>query len=338
MINAGAGRAASARTVTNRPLTGQVEAERTNVVRAVVFAYHNVGVRCLQVLLAHGVEIAMVVTHDDNPSENIWFDSVEKLAGLHRIPVVKPVDPNAPEFVAEIAALKADFLFSFYYRMMFKPALLATAARGAFNMHGSLLPKYRGRVPVNWAIIKGETETGATLHEMVEKPDAGRIVDQAAVPILPNDNALEVFQKVTLAAELTLDRALPELIKGSAKMRVQDLSAGCYFGGRKAADGVIDWHDSAQNIHNLIRAVAPPYPGASTCIAGKPVIISKSLLAPARFTHSNPGFMNVSSERCIALCGDGQMLRILEAIIDGKVLNEASLPGRIGIGVHALSA
>jgi methionyl-tRNA formyltransferase len=304
--------------------------------RAIVFAYHNVGVRCLQVLLAHGVEIAAVVTHDNSPTENIWFESVEKLAGLHRIPVMKPEDPNTPEFIAAIAALKADFLFSFYYRMMLKPALLATAPKGAFNMHGSLLPKYRGRVPINWAIIKGETETGATLHEMVEKPDAGRIVDQTAVPILPNDNAHDVFQKVTLAAEITLNRALPDLVNGMTQMRTQDLTKGTYFGGRKPADGVIDWRDSAQNIHNLIRAVAPPYPGATASIAGKPVIITKSLLAPARFTHSNPGFLNVSSERCIALCGDGRMLRILEAIIDGNIVSESALPGRIGIGVHAL--
>jgi methionyl-tRNA formyltransferase len=308
------------------------------VTRAVVFAYHNVGVRCLQVLLAHGVEIAAVVTHDNNPTENIWFESAEKLAELHRIPVMKPEDPNTPEFIAAIATLKADFLFSFYYRMMLKPALLATAAKGAFNMHGSLLPKYRGRVPINWAIIKGETETGATLHEMVEKPDAGRIVNQMAVPILPNDSALNVFQKVTLAAEIMLNLTLPDLINGTVQMRTQDLTAGNYFGGRKPADGVIDWGDSAQNIHNLIRAVAPPYPGATTSIDGKPVIITKSLLAPARFTHSNPGFLNVSSERCIALCGDGRMLRILEAIIDGDVVPESALPGKIGIGVHALTA
>lgn len=306
--------------------------------RAIVFAYHNVGVRCLQVLLAQGVEIVMVVTHDDNPTENIWFESVEKLAELHRIPVSKPLDPNTPEFIEEIAALKPDFLFSFYYRMMLAPALLAIAAKGAFNMHGSLLPKYRGRVPINWAIIKGETETGATLHEMVEKPDAGRIVDQMAVPILPNDNALEVFQKVTFAAEVTLNRALPNLLASTAQMRAQNLLAGSYFGGRKPADGVIDWRDSAQNIHNLIRAVAPPYPGAITSIGDKPIIITKSLLAPARFTHSNPGFLNVSSERCIALCGDGRMLRISEAIMDGDIVSESALPAKIGIGVHALTA
>ena len=113
------------------------------------------------------------------------------MAVANNIPVVMPDDPNTPEFTAQIAALKPDFLFSFYYRMMLKPALLATATRGAYNMHGSLLPKYRGRVPINWAIIKGETETGATLHEMVEKPDAGGIAAQQVVAILPDETASE---------------------------------------------------------------------------------------------------------------------------------------------------
>ena len=305
---------------------------------AVVFAYHNVGVACVETLLRHGIEVRLVVTHTDNPNENIWFDSVARMAERHGIPVATPDDPNVPDFIAQLGALLPDFLFSFYYRMMLKPALLAVAPCGAFNIHGSLLPKYRGRVPINWAIIKGETETGATLHEMVEKPDAGRIVDQTAVPILPNDSAHDVFQKVTVAAEITLNRALPGLINATAQMRTQDLTAGNYFGGRKPADGVIDWGDTAQNIHNLIRAVAPPYPGATTAIAGKPVIITKSLLAPARFTHSNPGFLNVSSERCIALCGDGRMLRILEAIIDGKLVDESQLPIMIGVGVYPLTA
>src|SRR6202521_2157625 len=143
---------------------------------AVAFAYHDVGVRCLSVLLAHR----------DNPQENIWFESVEKLARANDIEVATPEDPNDPRLLARISDISPDFIFSFYYRHMLSPALLATARRGAYNMHGSLLPKYRGRVPVNWAVLKGERATGATLHEMVEKPDAGRIVDQLAVPILPD--------------------------------------------------------------------------------------------------------------------------------------------------------
>src|SRR5574340_1447517 len=204
--------------------------------RAVVFAYHNVGVRCLSVLLARGVEVALVVTHRDNPNETIWFDSVAELAALHGIPVITPDHPNAPEVVAQIRALQPDFFFSFYYREMLRRELLEIPKYGALNMHGSLLPKYRGRVPVNWAIIHGETETGATLHYMTEKPDNGDIVAQQAVPILPDDTAFEVFQKVTVAAEMALNGVLPALLAGKAQAVKQDLSKGGYFGVHKAED------------------------------------------------------------------------------------------------------
>ncbi len=129
-------------------------------------------------------------------------------------------------------------------------------------MHGSLLPRYRGRAPVNWAVLHGERETGATLHYMTEKPDAGDIVAQTRVPILPDDTAREVFDKVTVAAEITLDGVLPALVAGTAPRRPQDLASGSYFGGRRPEDGIIDWSRDAASIHNLVRAVAPPYPGA----------------------------------------------------------------------------
>src|SRR5512140_1468707 len=169
--------------------------------RAVVFAYHNVGVRCLKVLLAHEVDVRLVITHRDDVAENIWFGSVMQTAEEYDLPVMTPEDANVSSVISKVANLAPDFLFSFYYRRVLKPALLALPKRGALNMHGSLLPKYRGRAPVNWAIIRGETETGATLHYMTEKPDNGDIVAQQAVPILPNDTAHEVFQKVTVAAE-----------------------------------------------------------------------------------------------------------------------------------------
>ncbi len=303
---------------------------------AIVFAYHNVGTQCLRVLLKLGIDVRLVVTHADNPNENIWFQSVADLARDHAIPVAMPEDPNTPDFIARIAALNADFLLSFYYRMMLAPAILSTASRGAYNMHGSLLPKYRGRVPINWAIIKGETRTGATLHEMVEKPDAGRIVDQEAVEIGPDETAAEVFEKVTHAAATMLDRALPALIRGDAVLRAQNLAEGSYFGGRKPADGEIHWQDSAQNIHNLVRAVAPPYPGATTRVRGEAVKITRTRLAPAHFQHQNPGMLNVGSEAVIALCGDGRMLRIIEAEIGGQQHNEIMLSARFGVGVYPL--
>jgi len=153
--------------------------------RAVVFAYHSVGVRGIKVLLARGVDIALVVTHHDNPNETIWFDSVAELCAEHQIPTLS--DPQPTILLDAVTKIAPDFIFSFYYRNMLPADVLALAKRGAYNLHGSLLPKYRGRVPVNWAVLHGETETGATLHEMTVKPDAGAIIAQTAVPILPDD-------------------------------------------------------------------------------------------------------------------------------------------------------
>lgn len=294
---------------------------------AVVFAYHNVGYRCLNVLLARGVDVKLVVTHRDNPKENIWFESVQQLAELHGIPTITPENPNVPEVVAQIQALQPDFFFSFYYREMLKAPLLAIPQRGALNMHGSLLPKYRGRVPVNWAIIHGESETGSTLHYMTEKPDNGDIVAQQAVPILPNDTALEVFQKVTVAAEMALNGVLPALLAGKAPRIKQDLSRGAYFGGRRAEDGIIDWTQAALPIHNLVRAVAPPYPGALTRVLGKPMRILQTLVAEG-MAFGPPAFF-VRDGKAYASCGSG-LLRVVRFELDGAEMSAAEFAAKYG--------
>ena len=296
---------------------------------AVVFAHHNVGVRCLSVLLAHGVHVALVVTHRDNPKETIWFDSVAELAMLHGIPTITPDNPNTPEVIAQIRALQPDIFFSFYYREMLKRELLEIPWRGALNMHGSLLPKYRGRVPVNWAIIHGETETGATLHYMTEKPDNGAIVAQQAVPILPNDTALQVFQKVTVAAEMVLNACLPDLLAGHAKAVKQDLSKGGYFGGRKAEDGVIDWSQSAQAIHNLVRAVAPPYPGATTQLMGKPMRILQTLVTKCTASGKEKPALYVKEGKAYAICGQG-VLRVVRFELEGKEMSPVEFAAKYG--------
>ncbi|MGI4846879.1 MAG: formyltransferase, partial [Janthinobacterium lividum] len=183
--------------------------------RAVVFAYHTVGVRCLKVLLARGVDVALVVTHEDNPAETIWFESVAALCAEHGIATITPADPHVAELRERMVAARPEWIFSFYYRHMLPQDLLALAPRGAYNMHGSLLPRYRGRVPVNWAVLHGETETGATLHRMVAKADAGAIVAQTSIPILPDDTAFEVFGKLAVVAEKTLWDVLPAMLAGA---------------------------------------------------------------------------------------------------------------------------
>ena len=227
-------------------------------------------------------------------------------------------------------ALQPDFLFSFYYRNMLKPALLAIPKRGALNMHGSLLPKYRGRVPVNWAVIKGETATGATLHYMTEKPDAGDIVEQQAVPILPDETAADVFGKVTAAAVSVLDRSLPALVAGNAPRVQQDPKLATYFGGRKPADGCIDWKQPAEEVHNLVRGVAPPYPGAFTTIAGRTLRILRTQREPADSPRPRRPQIHVGGDVCYAECADGGTLRILEMELDGKPFAVADFLARFG--------
>ena len=288
--------------------------------RAVVFAYHNVGVRCLQVLLSHGVDIPLVVTHADDPGENVWFGSVAGVCSDYGIPTAIVDDANDPAFVSRIRDLAPDFIFSFYYRQLFGAELLATARHGAYNMHGSLLPHYRGRVPVNWAVIRGERQAGATLHEMVLRADAGRTAGQHAVPILPNDTAFDVFGKVTVAAELVLDGALPGLLDGTAVLKEQDLAAGSVFGRRRPEDGLIDWTRSTRDIHNLVRGVAPPYPGAACNSPRGPVGILRTVYRGESGPAGSPQAY-VDGGAMKIRCADGGILRLVEARLGDAPLN-----------------
>lgn len=279
--------------------------------RAVVFAYHDVGVRCLKALLSGGVQVPLVVTVRDDPDENRWFASVAETARDYGLPLLTPDEADTPQLLDRVKACQPDFLFSFYYRSMLGERLLECARRGALNIHGSLLPKYRGRAPVNWAILNGEQETGATLHYMVARADAGDIVDQLAVPILADDDAREVFTKVTTAAEIVLARSLPSLLAGNAPHRPQPIVPGQYFGRRRPEDGRIEWTWPATRIHNLVRAVAPPFPGAFTEIASRRLWIYRTRIEETRGADGPPRLFGEQGV-CYAVCGEG-VLKILAA-------------------------
>lgn len=273
--------------------------------KCAVFAYHNMGCAGIAALLDAGYEICAVFTHRDNPQENIWFDSVASFAGERGIPVYAPEDVNHPVWVNRIKAMDIDYIFSFYYRELLKKPLLELPKRGAINLHGSLLPKYRGRVPINWAIINGETETGVTLHYMTERADAGDIIDQERVAILPDDNARMVFDKTVAAARVMLARTLPKIADGTAGRTPQNEAEATTFGGRKPADGEIDWNKSATEINNLVRAVSRPYPGAFSFIGDRKFLIWRSEVVPAERT-AVPGTV-LSSNPFVIACGEGAL-------------------------------
>ena len=241
--------------------------------RVVVMAYQDIGYVCLDELLALRAEVALVVTHPDPAQENIWFRSVAERARQAGLPVLIPPSVNAPDVVAAIAGLAPDFLFSFYFREIVGPEVLGLARRGALNLHGSLLPRYRGRCPVNWVLINGERETGVTLHYMEAKPDRGDIVAQRAVPIADDDTALSLNRKLGGAARALLRATYPLLAAGTAPRIPQDHARATRFGGRRPEDGRITWHEPARRLYDLIRAVTAPYPGAFTTYRGERLFV-----------------------------------------------------------------
>jgi UDP-4-amino-4-deoxy-L-arabinose formyltransferase/UDP-glucuronic acid dehydrogenase (UDP-4-keto-hexauronic acid decarboxylating) len=272
--------------------------------RAVVFAYHNMGIAGIRALLDHGFTIPMVLSHEDDPGENRWFGSVAEFCRERGIQVFSPKGVNAPPWPDRIREAQPDLLFSFYYRSMLKKEILEIPPLGAMNLHGSLLPKYRGRAPVNWVLVNGETETGVTLHFMTEKPDAGDIVGQAAVRIAFDDTALTLFGKMEKAASRLLAELLPRIANGEIPRRPNDLARGSYFGGRRPEDGRIDWSRPAMEIYNLIRAVTRPYPGAFSELAGEKLTVWWAIPLPAEAGSApHPGTIRLSGGTSFAMAG-----------------------------------
>jgi len=300
---------------------------------AVVFAYSEVGYRCLQTLIEAAVDVPIVLTHEDSPGEQQWFRSVARLAAGRGIETAAPSDPASSAWLARITALAPEYVFSFYYRRMLDPRLTACASRAALNVHGSLLPKYRGRAPVNWAILNGETETGVTLHYMVAKPDAGPIVAQERVPIGIDDTALAVSLAVAEAAARLIRRELPRLAAGAPRGREMDLSLGSYFGGRRPEDGRMNWAKPAASVHNLLRAVAPPFPGAFTELQGRRLVFAGSRwigepahhpeLAPCLYEEEGALFLD---------CADRMRLALTGLMLDGEPAGGAALRRIVGSG------
>ncbi len=241
--------------------------------RILFFGYSEVGFDCLSFLLERGDNVIGLITHEDNPQEKIWFKTPAVAAREKGIPVFTPATVNTPEWIERIAALQPDLILSVYYRNMISSKILPIPRLGAFNIHGSLLPKYRGRAPINWAVLHGETRIGMTLHRMVKSADAGAIVDQDGVDLGPRDTAEQAFRKVQPCARRVLARQIEALLTGTARETPQDEAQARYFGGRKPEDGRIDWTQSATAIFNLIRAVTDPYPGAFTDVGGARLMV-----------------------------------------------------------------
>ena len=272
--------------------------------KTVVLAYHNIGCVGIEALLRNGFEIAAVFTHRDDPHENIWFNSVAKLAASRHIPVFAPDDINHPMWVEKIIEIETDIIFSFYYRKMIGPHILGIPPAGCLNLHGSLLPGYRGRCPINWALINGEKETGVTLHYMTPRPDDGDIVCLKKVEISDEDTARSLHEKIAVASSGMLDKILPLIKDGAAPRHPQDHAKATYFSGRRPEDGEIDWDKTASEIRNMVRAVTHPYPGAFSYVGDRKCFFWTVTEMPLSGEWISPGTI-VSTDPLVIACGNG---------------------------------
>lgn len=302
--------------------------------KAVVFAYHDMGCTGIQALLDAGYDIAAIFTHPDNAGENHFFGSVARLAAEQGIAVYAPEDVNHPLWVDRIRTLAPDVIFSFYYRNLLSDAIVSLAPQGAFNLHGSLLPHYRGRAPLNWVLVNGEKETGVTLHRMVKRADAGNIVAQQKVLIDDADVALTLHRKLCATAQTLLRDVLPQIAAGKVSETVQDESQATTVRGRTPEDGRLNWEQSAESLHNLVRAVSDPWPGAFGFVGTNKFIVWKS-----RVRHdlaaAKPGTVLAVNPLVVA-CGNGALEIVTGQSDKGVYMQGAQLAQALGLVPSAL--
>lgn len=229
---------------------------------AIVCAYSPVGREALAGLLEAGIEVLALYTYPQAADES-WFEAPAILAEARGIPVRMEAVFNADHVFEAIRDAKPDLLVSFYFREMIQARFLELPRLGAFNLHGSLLPSYRGRAPINWVLVKGEHETGVTLHAMTPKPDDGDILAQARIPIDWDDTALSLTLKAASAGRELVREHMPRIADESASRIAQkQFGPSTYFGGRKPQDSRLDFGMTAGEAFNQIRAVADPWPNA----------------------------------------------------------------------------
>ncbi len=286
--------------------------------KAVVFAYHNMGIVGLEALARGKFDIRAIFSHLDDPGENIWFRSVAGWGKKNRIPVYCPENVNTPEWVEMIRKASPEVIFSFYYRKLLGRDILMIPSLGSFNLHGSMLPAYRGRCPVNWVLVNGERHTGVTLHHIIEAPDAGDIVGQKEVAIEFEDTAYTLYQKLCAKAKGLLEEVLPLIKQGSGPRVAQDLKQGSYYGGRRPEDGRINWSWPVIRIYNLVRAVTEPYPGAFTHFPqGETLFIWWALPEEDRVSKGPVGALEFEKDNVYVRASDGR-LRLLDIEVGKK--------------------
>jgi methionyl-tRNA formyltransferase len=264
----------------------------------------------LAALVDSAVEIAGVVTvpRENGPSPSGYVD-LEPLAAAHKIPVRRCANINAAREVEHIRRLAPDLIIVVGWTRLLGAELLAVPPRGCIGFHASLLPRYRGRAPVNWAILRGEKEAGNTMMFLDAGTDTGDIIDQRRVPIGPDDTCATVYSTVADAGAAMLREHLPALLDGTAPRRPQGAASADLLRKRSPQMGITDWNRPTRAVHDWIRALTEPYPGAFSFWAGRQVMLWASAVPGQVAARGRPGEVLGFQEHALRVAtADGSLL------------------------------
>jgi methionyl-tRNA formyltransferase len=286
--------------------------------RALFFGTPDFAVPSLRALHALA-DVACVVTQPDRPKGRgmkLAPPPVKVLATQLGIPVVQPSKVRTPEFAASLRELKADVAVVIAYGRILPPAVLTAPRLGSVNVHASLLPKLRGAAPIQWAIVRGETETGVCLMQMDEGLDTGPVLACAKLAIDPDETAGELSPRLAaLGAEL-VTRELPRLLAGELAPAPQDHARASIAPLLKKEDGAVDWSLPARAVHDRVRGLSP-WPSAYTQLDGARIKLHRTRVCDEQRAHAEPGAVLRASRDLIEVaCGTGS-LQLLELQLEG---------------------
>jgi methionyl-tRNA formyltransferase len=258
---------------------------RVDSSRVIFIGAVHEAVPALGILLDSTAEVVEVITlPPERAATTAGFVDLEPLAARFGVPVRRCADVNSADSIGRIRALRPDLVVVAGWTRLLSPELLAVPRRGCVGFHASMLPRNRGRAPVNWAILRGETMTGNTMMYLSVGADTGDIIDQRPVRIGPEDTCATIYAKVGVAGAAMLRRHLSALLDGTAPRRPQDdgPSGHTMLPKRTPAMGITDWNRPARAVHDWIRALTQPYPGAFTFLGDRKVMLWASAVPPRR--------------------------------------------------------
>ena len=261
--------------------------------------------------LAEKHDVVTVVTQPDRPKgrgHEPAASPVKQAALRLGLPVYQPERIKRPEAQAHLASLQPEIMVVVGYGQIIPPSVIDIAPRGIVNVHASLLPKYRGAAPIQWAIVNGDTRTGVTTMQINAGLDTGDILLARETEIGPEESAIDLGSRLSVMGAELLVETLDGLSRGMIQPRKQDDAHASLAPILKKEDGEIDWSQPAQTIHNRVRGLVP-WPGAYTRFRGQLLHVWRARLAPEG-TPPAPGR--------VIVCGDGRMLKLLEVQLEGR--------------------